>query len=123
VPEKSVWINMVPACMEWREPAWHQVVVRENLYWALWNLSRRKDRPGERKSVWVDAICINQEDDKEKGEQVQGMGELYAQATTVVVWLGTAADSSDVAFDFLHAVLRPSNKEWLIQEATPSDAG
>jgi hypothetical protein len=105
VLQKSIWINMVPACMGWR------VSVRENLYGTLWNLSRRDNWPEKRRLLWVDAVCINQGDEKEKGEQVQGMGELYSRATTVIVWLGTAADGSDVAFDYFYAALAPNSQE------------
>jgi len=38
--------------------------------------------------VWADAICIDQEDMKEKVVQVGMMGEIYERAEGVVVWLG-----------------------------------
>lgn len=38
--------------------------------------------------LWADAICINQEDIIERGQQVQLMREIYTKATGVVVWLG-----------------------------------
>lgn len=38
--------------------------------------------------VWIDAICINQEDCGEKGVQVSMMGDIYAAARCVLVWLG-----------------------------------
>ncbi|KAK6063402.1 Heterokaryon incompatibility protein 6, OR allele 6 [Seiridium cupressi] len=37
---------------------------------------------------WIDALCINQSDDLEKGHQVNAMGRIYSQATCVYVWLG-----------------------------------
>ncbi|KAE8376750.1 heterokaryon incompatibility protein-domain-containing protein [Aspergillus bertholletiae] len=40
--------------------------------------------------LWVDAVCINQWDDKEKTEQVKMMGRIYAQSQEVVVYLGDA---------------------------------
>lgn len=46
-------------------------------------------------SVWVDQICINQQDNVEKGNQVQQMKEIYGEAEIVVVWLGPAANGSD----------------------------
>ncbi|KAH6648387.1 heterokaryon incompatibility protein-domain-containing protein [Truncatella angustata] len=49
-------------------------------------------------SFWVDAICINQEDNDEKEVQVRLMGDIYRQASEVIVWLGAAADNSDLAF-------------------------
>lgn len=38
--------------------------------------------------LWIDAICINQNDNKEKACQVQLMEEIYQQAENVHVWLG-----------------------------------
>lgn len=57
--------------------------VTNNLYHALRELPRQK-----RKLWWIDAICINQMDDIEKGAQVNMMGRIYSQAEEVVVWLG-----------------------------------
>jgi hypothetical protein len=45
--------------------------------------------------VWVDQICINQQNDVEKGHQVQQIKEIYSEAETVVAWLGPAEDGSD----------------------------
>jgi hypothetical protein len=38
--------------------------------------------------LWIDALCINQEDAKEKERQVQFMGKIYEEADSVIVWLG-----------------------------------
>ncbi|KAI8939245.1 hypothetical protein NX059_005071 [Plenodomus lindquistii] len=38
--------------------------------------------------LWVDALCINQEDASERAEQVKMMGKIYARATNVKIWLG-----------------------------------
>ncbi|KAI2629960.1 heterokaryon incompatibility protein-domain-containing protein [Hypoxylon sp. NC1633] len=45
--------------------------------------------------VWVDQICINQQDDVEKSHQVQQMKQIYSEAETVVAWLGPATNDSD----------------------------
>jgi ankyrin repeat protein len=58
--------------------------VTVNLFQALWAL-RYSDRD---RIVWVDAICINQEDVKERGHQVAQMTSIYKNAEKVVVWLG-----------------------------------
>ncbi|KXJ88193.1 heterokaryon incompatibility protein-domain-containing protein [Microdochium bolleyi] len=42
-------------------------------------------------TLWADAICINQQDDAEKGHQVKLMGTIFASATRVLVWLGKEA--------------------------------
>lgn len=40
------------------------------------------------RTIWVDAICINQTDNNERKEQVQLMDRIYLQAERVLVWLG-----------------------------------
>jgi len=39
-------------------------------------------------TVWIDAICINQADTAERGQQVQLMAAIYEQARKVLIWLG-----------------------------------
>ncbi len=64
--------------------------VSEPLYFMLEGLRER-----EREIVvWVDAICINQEDMDEKRWQIPLMGDLYASATQVVGWLSYHPHSS-----------------------------
>ncbi|KAG5768745.1 hypothetical protein H9Q72_003817 [Fusarium xylarioides] len=38
--------------------------------------------------IWVDAICINQNDDTEKAIQVGQMGKVYQTAEQVIIWMG-----------------------------------
>jgi hypothetical protein len=38
--------------------------------------------------LWIDAVCINQQDVTERSEQVKMMREIYERATEVIVWLG-----------------------------------
>ncbi len=53
--------------------------------------------------LWRDAICINQDDLKEKSEQVLRMKEVFASASLVIVWLGAATPASNVAMDMFNA--------------------
>lgn len=39
-------------------------------------------------NLWIDALCINQSNNKEKSIQVQQMAVVYQQADEVLVWLG-----------------------------------
>ena len=50
-------------------------------------------------SLWVDAICINQNDTLEKNIQVPLMGLIYSHAKSVLIWLGPHADGSEEYFD------------------------
>jgi hypothetical protein len=52
-------------------------------------------------TIWVDAICINQEDTAEKCQQIPLMGDIYSESAIVYVWLGEGTDSSDRAMDYL----------------------
>jgi Heterokaryon incompatibility protein (HET) len=38
--------------------------------------------------LWIDQLCIDQENDAEKGLQIQLMGDIYRKAERVVIWLG-----------------------------------
>jgi hypothetical protein len=61
-------------------------------------LSRLRDRSIER-IIWVDAVCIDQNDDPEKKHQIGLMSKIYSQANRVIIWLGEAADDSDLAVE------------------------
>lgn len=66
------------------------MLIQKNLYRALqYFRSGSADR-----YVWADAVCINQEDDEEKGWQVATMGRIFREALRVRVWLGD--DAKDV---------------------------
>jgi hypothetical protein len=49
--------------------------------------------------LWIDAICIDQTNQKEKEYQIQFMAQIYSQATHVIVWLGETAESSELALE------------------------
>ncbi|KAH8687097.1 heterokaryon incompatibility protein-domain-containing protein, partial [Tricladium varicosporioides] len=53
--------------------------------------------PEKARTLWVDAICINQSSIPERNQQVPLMGRIYRQASSVLIWLGAEADQSDIA--------------------------
>jgi hypothetical protein len=61
-------------------------------------LSRLRNHSMER-TLWVDAICINQSEEEEKEDQIQFMAKIYGQANRVLVWVGDAAADSDLALE------------------------
>lgn len=71
--------------------------VRENLWSALHHLLLKD----EKRVLWIDAICINQDDVEERNYQVTQMGRIYNNASRVVVWLGAADFKSSLAIDVL----------------------
>jgi hypothetical protein len=48
------------------------------------------------RTLWLNAVCINQGDNSEKYRQLPIIREIYCLASRVVVWLGQAKSSSDV---------------------------
>lgn len=60
--------------------------VTRNLHAVLLRL-RDPDVP---RILWIDAVSINQGDEKEKVQQIQLMAAIYAKATRVLVWLDEA---------------------------------
>ena len=47
--------------------------------------------------LWIDALCINQDDNTEKGQQVQRMGRIFSDAGCVYAWLGPDDEELRVA--------------------------
>ena len=68
------------------------IPVTQNLHAAL---SRLRDGYIPR-VVWIDAICINQDDLSERGQQVRLMATIYASANRVIVWLEDLSSSVGV---------------------------
>lgn len=73
--------------------------------------------------LWIDAICLNQNDNVEKAHQIGLMGGIYAKGATTDVWLGVGFPSTDRAMAFLsHSGFldffldRSQNSEILFQE-------
>ncbi|KAJ9134454.1 hypothetical protein NKR23_g10094 [Pleurostoma richardsiae] len=60
---------------------------------------------GDRR-LWIDAICINQDDLRERGDQVQHMLQIFSQAWRVLAWLGEADEESNSAMDLIVEINR-----------------
>jgi hypothetical protein len=76
--------------------------ISQNLYFAL----RKLRHAQEERVVWIDAICINQSSDVEKGHQVSQMGRIYSVAQEVAVWLGEGNDASGLGMESLTLLLQ-----------------
>ena len=71
--------------------------VRFNCHSALRHVRRHYGRF----TVWIDAICINQDDQRDKENQIPLMGDIYSKASPVIVWLGEGSDKTDRAMSYL----------------------
>ena len=76
--------------------------VTSNLYDALVSLRE----PGIIAPYWIDQICINQRDVAEKGAQVRLMGQIYAQAVRVKIWLSREIWQAEEDLDHFQAFAR-----------------
>ncbi|KAF2200987.1 HET-domain-containing protein, partial [Delitschia confertaspora ATCC 74209] len=71
--------------------------IRQN----LWQFLYQARKHSWYKLLWIDAICIDQDDAEERKHQVALMGSIYSEAEQVAIWLGPAAWNSDVAVHYL----------------------
>ncbi|KAM7205118.1 Heterokaryon incompatibility protein (HET) domain containing protein [Naviculisporaceae sp. PSN 640] len=89
----------------------HQVLfVTQSLYSAL----RRFRLPDKVRTLWADAVCINQQDDIEKAQQVNLMTRIYSQPKAVLIWLGddsTGLDGLDACLKGALEVLPPDTED------------
>ncbi|KAI1428568.1 heterokaryon incompatibility protein-domain-containing protein [Xylaria sp. FL1777] len=92
-------------------------LVTENLYTALLHF---RDSLVER-ILWIDAICINQGDNDEKGHQVQLMATIYAKANRVTVWLGEAPDENNQALEVIHKAAEEQSTSTTIDEVNEQE--
>ena len=51
---------------------------------------------------WIDALCINQSDNSERGHQVRQMTRIYQQAYGIDVWLGIEEANSRLGIDLIN---------------------
>lgn len=78
------------------------IMITDSVRSALIRL-RHHDRP---RVLWIDALCINQDNSTEKAQQVLLMAKIYASASKVMVHLGDEADGSDEAIELIHKIAK-----------------
>ncbi|CAG1978439.1 unnamed protein product [Fusarium graminearum] len=74
--------------------------ITSSLHEALVEITKSR----QNEALWIDQICINQEDMDEKSEQVSKMNMIYDKAETVLAWLGPAVYNTELAIDFVKKV-------------------
>ncbi|KAF5713700.1 het domain-containing protein [Fusarium globosum] len=91
--------------------------VGPNLYAAVKRLNdltieERRMNDMEVKWLWIDRICINQDDPLERNRQVQLMGSIFSMAKRTLIWLGTDFDGCSDAWDLVDQVFNVFNDEY-----------
>jgi hypothetical protein len=82
--------------------------VTVNLYDALLRLRHQNDK----RTIWIDQLCINQWDMDEKAAQVALMRDIYRNCTHCILWLGEVRDGAfkydeehvESVFDFISSL-------------------
>ncbi|KAF7507391.1 hypothetical protein GJ744_010450 [Endocarpon pusillum] len=113
--EDTTSTNIAYKCLSYRwgsEDKTHSILLNNCSFgvsqslWEFLNVYQR--RSDKNTHLWIDQICINQADVREKNDQVNQMGRIYEQCKEVIVWLGTCSKSSiGRALHFLHAIQSP----------------
>ncbi|KAI1044158.1 hypothetical protein LB505_007428 [Fusarium chuoi] len=72
----------------------------------LWNfLQNYRETAGER-IIWIDQICINQEDKDECVQQIGQMCEIYQRASMDLFWIGEPGENAEAVLDLLSSLNR-----------------
>lgn len=84
------------------------VNVRLNLISAL----RYLRLPTVSRVLWIDSVCVNQEDKEERSREVARMGEIYSQAWRVNAWLGPDGSDTTIAMETIKLLSEGVIMEW-----------
>ncbi|CCT69170.1 related to het-6-heterokaryon incompatibility protein [Fusarium fujikuroi] len=72
----------------------------------LWNfLQNYRETSGER-IIWIDQICINQEDKDECVQQIGQMCKIYQCASMDLFWIGEPGENAEAVLDLLSSLNR-----------------
>ena len=94
-----------------------QLPITENLSNALFHL-RLANRL---RVLWVDAICINQQDLVERSQQVTLLRNTFQKAKSVIVWLGEDTGEAKKAFKIFRAIDPSASSNLEIRKLIMSD--
>jgi hypothetical protein len=97
----------------WGDPVFPEKIYLPTGYLAITsNLAaalRQLRLPNRPRRLWVDAVCINQMDDNEKGHQVTLMTQIFSATTRAVGWLGEGNAETEAAIDIIKEL---ASKAW-----------
>lgn len=80
----------------------HDFKVPKNTFLAL----RHSSYTDRLRTVWIDAVCINQNDLQERSQQVNMMGAIYSQTATGLIYLGEGAGDAASVFASLGSIAK-----------------
>lgn len=107
-------LKYIAVSYEWGQPYSQKAVlingktfpIRQNLWQLLRELKNRikRGKLATDVRIWIDAICIDQEDHAERNQQVSVMGQIFRSAIGVLAWLGLPDDwTPSRTFEFMRS--------------------
>jgi hypothetical protein len=115
-PTQEIFINGYP--VQIRANLWHAIrSIRKKVHaelsspiseWVGFGDGKHLSYQWTPRYYWIDAICIQQSDVRERNHQVGIMGSIFSQAEVVLVWLGSECDGSTEA---ITEIQRGCNKD------------
>lgn len=93
--DSEEYIHITDPASTHNTPPW--LKIRKDLATAL----RHLRYPDRSRTLWIDAICINQADVEERGRQVKRMSQIYPLSEKVIIWLGSESEDSKHALETL----------------------
>ena len=74
------------------------------------------------RTLWIDAICIDQQNLHERSSQVKMMGDIYRLADRAVVWLGIEKDNSAHILKLLSQLGSESEVDYRLLAVSPASS-
>jgi hypothetical protein len=84
-----------------------ELKITHSLYVALQRLQEQEPH----RVLWIDAICIDQRNKKERGHQVSHMSKIYRSADRVICWLGPGTYKTNGLMESLKILEREGMKQ------------
>jgi len=76
----------------WGAPSSYEMIKIEGLEYKVspnvYSILRGKRSTNHNVLLWIDSICINQEDSREKSTQVALMRRIFEEASSTIAWIG-----------------------------------
>ncbi|OHE92741.1 hypothetical protein CORC01_11959 [Colletotrichum orchidophilum] len=112
-PEPAYDININGAVFQVRENLWHALHQMAHIANHKDNCISQQKKSGTvlPKYFWVDAICINQDDNLERGHQVGLMKNIFSAAHFVISWVGQEEGEIAVMFEYLQGLKHTARRE------------
>lgn len=92
--------------------------ITESLYNALVAIRHSKIEDGAR-NLWVDGVCINQDSETERSQQVQLMAEIYQSANRVITYVGENILDITLGLDLANKLISCFNERRKSADSVP----